>query len=221
MGEWIKIKAADGFELDAWRDGPRDARHSIVLGMEIFGVNGHIRYACAQFAQAGYAVVAPALLDRAERNLQLGYSQEDLQHGFALRAQVPQAATVLDLQAARAALDASRVGVIGYCWGGRTAWWAATRSNTFAACIAWYGGGIAADKDEQPRCPVQMHFGEHDHSIPLSDVEAIRAAQPDVDIYVYPGAHHGFGCEERPTFDQASYDLAQERSLAFFERHLV
>jgi carboxymethylenebutenolidase len=220
LGHWIKLKASDGHELDAWRDGPDDAEHYIVLGMELFGVNSHIRYACAQFAAQGFAVIAPALLDRAERGVEMGYSQEELQYAFKLRDRVPRAGTLADLQAARAAFPARKVGIIGYCWGGRAAWWGATSTNDFSACVTWYGGGIAADKDEKPRCPVQMHFGEHDHAIPLSDVEAIRLAQPNVEIFVYPGAQHGFGCEERPMFDQASYDLAQARTLKFFRQHL-
>ena len=221
MAKWIKLTAADGHELDAWRDGPEDSPLQLVLGMEIFGVNSHIRYACAQLAEAGFGVIAPALLDRAERKLEMGYSQKDLQRGFELRARTPPEGTLLDIRAARAALSPAKVGVIGYCWGGRVAWWGACRTHDFAACAAWYGGGIAADKDETPNCPVQMHFGEHDHSIPLSDVEAVKTAQPGVEVFVYEGAHHGFGCEERPTFDEAAFAQAQARTLAFFRQHLA
>lgn len=221
MGHWTTITAADGFELDAYRDGPDDAEHCLVVGQEVFGVNGHMRYACAQLAKAGFAVIAPALLDRAERGVDLGYSAEDLQHGIALRARVDAKDTVADIEAARALFGARKVGIIGYCWGGRVAWWGATRSDRFAASVAWYGGGIAADKDEKPRIPVQMHFGATDHSIPLTDVEAIRNAQPGVEIFVYEGVGHGFGCEERPMFDMEAYTLAQARTVAFFRTHLA
>jgi carboxymethylenebutenolidase len=221
VAHWITITAADGHEFDAYRDGPDDAEYCLVVAQEIFGVNSHMRYACAQLAAAGFAVIAPALLDRAERKLELGYSAEDLQHGFALRARVPESATVMDIEATRAVFGASKVGIIGYCWGGRVAWWGATRSDAFAASVAWYGGGIAADRNELPRCPVQMHFGEIDHSISMDDVEAIRAAQPGVEIFVYKGAAHGFGCEERPTFDPLSYELAQSRTVDFFHEHLA
>jgi carboxymethylenebutenolidase len=158
-----------------------------------------MRYACAQLAAAGFAVVAPALLDRAERGVDLGYSAEDLQRGIALRARVNAKDTVADIEAARAIFGGRKVGVIGYCWGGRVAWWGATRSDRFAASVAWYGGGIAADKD----------------------VEAIRAAQPDVEIFVYEGVGHGFGCEERPMFDMEAYSLAQARTVEFFRAHLA
>ncbi|WP_216839106.1 dienelactone hydrolase family protein [Caulobacter sp. S45] len=218
---WIELEAADGHKLAAWRDGPENAELCLVLGMEIFGVNSHIRYVCAQFADQGIAVIAPALLDRAERGVEMGYSAEELQRGFELRARAPAAGSLMDIQAARAAFAQPKVGIIGYCWGGRVAWWGATRSDSFAACAAWYAGGLAADREEQPRCPVQLHFGEHDHSIPLADVEAIREARSEVEVFVYPGAQHGFGCEERPTFDPPSYELAQARTLAFFRNHLV
>jgi carboxymethylenebutenolidase len=91
----------------------------------------------------------------------------------------------------------------------------------FAAASCWYGGGIAATRDAAPRCPVQMHFGELDASIPMIDVEAIRDAQPDVQIYVYDGAQHGFGCDERASFSKPDADLARERTLEFFAQHLA
>ena len=90
----------------------------------------------------------------------------------------------------------------------------------FAAASCWYGGGIAGTKDESPNCPVQMHFGEKDASIPMTDVDAIRAAQPKAEAYVYMGAGHGFGCDERGSFSKPDYALAQQRTLAFFARHL-
>ncbi len=124
------------------------------------------------------------------------------------------------MEAAAAHLAGKSVGIIGYCWGGTVAWWGATRSRSFKAAVGWYGGGIAATRDAKTNCPVQLHFGEKDASIPLKDVDAIRAAQPDVEVFVYPGAQHGFGCDERPSFGREAYELAQSRSLAFLDRHL-
>jgi carboxymethylenebutenolidase len=127
---------------------------------------------------------------------------------------------VADITAAAAALPAgARIGIVGYCWGGTVAWWGATRTTLFAASSCWYGGGIAGTRTEAPHCPVQMHFGEKDASIPLADVEAIRAAQPKAEIFVYEGAQHGFGCDERGSFSAKDAALAQERTLAFFARH--
>ncbi len=95
-----------------------------------------------------------------------------------------------------------------------------TRTRTFKAAVGWYGGGIAATRTEHPNCPVQLHFGETDASIPMEDVEKIREAQPEVEVFVYPGAGHGFGCSERGSFNREARDLAQERTLAFFRKHL-
>jgi carboxymethylenebutenolidase len=218
---WIELTAADGHKLAAWQDGPRDAKRTLVVVQEIFGVNQHMRHVCDAFVAQGYAVVAPALFDRAERGVELGYAPADVARGRDLRAKVSAEATLSDIEAAAAALppDAKR-GIVGYCWGGTVAWWGATRSRSFSAASGWYGGGIAAAKEEVANCPVQLHFGEKDASIPLADVEAIRAAQPKVEIHVYPGAQHGFGCDERSSYSAPDAALAQERTLAFLAKHL-
>ncbi|QXM25862.1 dienelactone hydrolase family protein [Elioraea tepida] len=221
MGETITLTASDGHTLSAWQDGPQDASRALVVVQEIFGVNRHIRNVCARFAAQGYRVIAPALFDRVQRGVELGYTADDVATGRALRAKVPEAGPVLDIEAAAAALPAgAKRGIVGYCWGGTVAWWGATRTRSFAASSCWYGGGIAATRTETPTCPVQMHFAEKDASIPLSDVELIRAAQPGVEIFVYAGAQHGFGCDERASFSRADAELAQERTLAFFAKHL-
>ncbi len=217
----IELTAADGHRLSAYRAGPQDAKRALVVVQEIFGVNRHMRHVSDVFAQAGYAVVCPALFDRAERNVELGYEQADIQQGLALRAKIAPEQVLADIEAAAAALPkGAKRGIVGYCWGGTVAWWGATRSASFNAASCWYGGGIAAAKDETPRCPVQMHFGEVDQSIPMTDVEAIRAAQPGVEIFVYRGAGHGFGCEERGSYKPDDAALAHKRTLEFFARHL-
>jgi carboxymethylenebutenolidase len=221
MGEMTTLTAADGHTLSAWRTGPADAARALVVVQEIFGVNQHMRNVCARFAAAGYAVIAPALFDRTARGVELGYTADDVARGRALRAEVPEAGTVADIEAAAKALPAgARRGIVGYCWGGTVAWWGATRTPLFAASACWYGGGIAGTRTEVPHCPVQMHFGEKDASIPMADVEAIRAAQPGVEVFVYAGAQHGFGCDERASFSKPDADLAQQRTLAFFAKHL-
>jgi carboxymethylenebutenolidase len=142
--------------------------------------------------------------------------------GRDLRGTVDAGKTVLDILAAAAALPkAAKRGIVGYCWGGTVAWHGATRTSAFAAACGWYGGGIAAAKDEVANCPVQLHFGETDASIPLADVEAVRKAQPGVEIFVYQGAGHGFGCEERGSYVEKDAAVAQERTLAFFAKHLA
>jgi carboxymethylenebutenolidase len=217
----IELVASDGHRFSAWRAGPAEATKALVVVQEIFGVNRHMRHVCEGYANQGFAVISPALFDRAERDAELGYAQEDVQRGLALRAKVTEGQVMLDIEAAAAALPASAArGIIGYCWGGTVAWWGATRSTSFKAAIGYYGGGIAATRNEAPQCPVQLHFGGEDRGIPMSDVDAIRAAQPALDIHVYPGAGHGFSCEERPVYSPTDSMLAEQRSLAFFAAHL-
>lgn len=220
MGETIHLKAADGHALTAYRAGPADAPRHLVVVQEIFGVNHHMRNICDAFAQAGYGVIAPALFDRIRPGIELGYTPEDVAQGRALRADVPDAAIMHDIEAAAAALGQGPRGLVGYCWGGTVAWWGSTRSHSFRAAVGWYGGGIAATRTETPNCPVQLHFGETDAGIPLTDVELIRTAQPAVEVFVYPGAGHGFGCDERGSYDAAATRLAKERTLAFLAAHV-
>jgi carboxymethylenebutenolidase len=217
----IKLTAADGHTFSAYRAGDEGATMGLVVLQEIFGVNSHMRFASDALAQSGFAVVSPALFDRAEKDVELGYTPEDIQAGLALRAKITEEQVMMDVEAAAASLGTPAIGIIGYCWGGTIAWWGATRSRSFKAAVGWYGGGIAATKTETPHCPVQLHFGAEDHGIALTDVDAIRAAQPGVEVYIYEGAGHGFGCEQRASFDQKSFDLAQNRSLDFFRKHLA
>ena len=215
------LTAADGHRLTAYRTGPQNAARALVVVQEIFGVNRHMRNVADRFAAEGYAVIAPALFDRVAPGIELGYEAADVAQGRELRGRIDAGLTVLDILAAAAALPRGvKRGIVGYCWGGTVAWHGATRTSAFSAASGWYGGGVAAAKDEVARCPVQLHFGETDASIPMTDVEAVRAAQPGVEIHVYAGAGHGFGCDERGSYSAKDAALAQSRTLEFFARHL-
>ena len=217
----LSLTADDGHKFHAFAAGDDNAPRALVVLQEIFGVNDHIRKVAERFAGYGYRVLAPALFDRVTPGIELDYSQEGIKAGLEARAKIPPEKTLLDLQATAATFGASRpVGIIGYCWGGSLAWVGATQTSQFKAASCWYGGQIIETKDARPNCPVQMHFGSEDHGIPLQDVEAIKAAQPDVDVYVYPGAQHGFGCDQRPSFSQKDWELAFLRSLTLFAEHL-
>ncbi len=220
MGHMITLTASDGHEFSAYQAGFADAPRALVVVQEIFGVNHHMRAVADGFADAGYRVIAPALFDRAERGVELSYMPEDAQRGVALRSAIRPEDTLADLLGSADALGREKVGIIGYCWGGALAWAGATRSTRFSAAVGWYGGGIAATKELHPNCPVQLHFGADDDHIPLADVEAIRAAQPGIELFVYEGAGHGFGCSERPSYVAGATALAQERSLAFLQHNL-
>ena len=220
MGETIKLKSADGFEFSAYVAGPANATKGVVVIQEIFGVNHHIRDMADRFAAQGYAVVAPAVYDRVQPGFEVGYTQDDIAKGRDVRMKLNDAQLMQDVEAAANHLAGKKLGIVGYCFGGTVAWWGATRSTKFAAASCWYGGGIPGTKEERPNCPTQMHFGEKDASIPMTDVDAVRAAQPKVEVYVYDGAQHGFGCDERGSYSKPDYELAQKRTLEFFAKHL-
>lgn len=220
MGETIKLKSADGFEFSAYVTGPANASKGIVVIQEIFGVNHHIRDMADRFGAQGYAVIAPAVYDRVQPGFEVGYTQDDIAKGRDVRMKLNDAQLMQDVEAAANHLSGKKLGIVGYCFGGTVAWWGATRTTKFAAASSWYGGGVAGTKDERANCPVQMHFGELDASIPMTDVDAVRAAQPKVEVYVYKGAQHGFGCNERGSYSKPDYDLAQQRTLDFFAKHL-
>ena len=219
MGKTITLTASDGHVLGAYEAGLPDAARALVVIQEIFGVNHHIRNICDGFADAGFHVIAPALFDRAEPGIELAYDGDGMTSGVSLMQRVAADAAHRDIEAAAKALRA-KAGIIGFCWGGTLAWQAATQTDLFAAAVGWYGGGIASTKDAEPRCPVQLHFGADDDHIPSTDIDAIRRAQPGVEIFVYDGAGHGFGCDERGSYDAKSAALAQERTLAFFNHNL-
>ena len=220
MGETIELTAADGHKFSAYVAGDANAKAGLVVIQEIFGVNHHIRDMADRYAAAGYRVIAPAVYDRVERGFEVGYTPEDIAKGRDVRMKLNDAQLMQDVDAAANYLSGKKIGIVGYCFGGTVAWWGATRSSKFAASSCWYGGGIAGTKDERANCPVQMHFGEKDGSIPMTDVDAVRAAQPKVEVYVYMGAQHGFGCDERGSYSKPDYDLAQQRTLDFFAKHL-
>ncbi|GBR09595.1 dienelactone hydrolase family protein [Acetobacter oeni] len=220
----IRLTADDGHAFSAWEAGNPDAPHALVVVQEIFGVNPNIRHVADTFAAQGFSVLAPALFDRAEQDVELGYTQEEVKKGQALRAAIPLKDTLADLRACAAHFRRHaphrKVGIIGFCWGGTLAWDAATETRDFSVAVGWYGGGIAARKDAVPHCPVQLHFGGQDSSISHMDVAAIRAAHPEIDVYVYDDAGHGFGNGDRPGFNEDANRLAWERSMAFLEAGL-
>ena len=210
----IRLKAADGHELDAYVAEPKGkAKGGIVVVQEIFGVSDHIKRVADQYAAQGYKAVAPAMFDRIERGITLPYSE--IQQGLAYMRQLAWPNTLADVEAAaKEARTAGSAAVVGFCWGGTVAHVAASDLDVDAA-VSYYGGGVAKMLDKQPRCPILYHFGDQDHSIPLPDIEKIRKAYPGSVVHVYPGAQHGFNCDERASYSATDARLAFERSIAF------
>jgi carboxymethylenebutenolidase len=222
MGETITLTAEDGHKLAAYRVAPKgNPRGGLVVIQEIFGVNSHIKRVTDGFAADGYVALAPAIFDRVERDFAIGYKPEDIERGRGVRGKLPIEDAVKDVRAAVKALAAERlkVGVVGYCFGGTLAWLAATRIDGVACAVGYYGGGIADTAAEKPRCPVLLHWGETDQSIPPEHHARVRAAHPDLPMHVYP-AGHGFNCDERASYHEPSAKLARQRTLEFFAKHL-
>lgn len=220
MGQTISVTAEDGHQFDAYRADPNGApRGGIIVVQEIFGVNHHIRAVADGYAAKGYVAVAPAYFDRLERNVELDYVADDIEKGRALVTELGWDGPVMDTRAAAALLrdEAGQAGCVGYCWGGTMAWLAASRIGL--PSVGYYGGRTAELVDEKPTAPVMLHFGEHDDHIPLTDVDKIRAAHPDVPIHVFP-AGHGFNCDARGSYHAESAAAALELTLAFFAEHV-
>ncbi len=221
MGQWLNLTANDGFRLAAYRADPvAPPRGGLIVVQEIFGVNAHIRSVCDGFAADGYTTIAPALFDRYERNVDIGYAPADIARGRELKSRARADAALRDLTAARElAAAAGRVGIVGYCWGGYLSWLSAAQLEGLACAITYYGGGMTDAVAERPRCPVCAHFGERDAAIPLAGVKQFIAAHPEVQVFLYP-AEHGFNCDQRPSYDPASARLARERTLAWLRSHV-
>ncbi len=222
MGRDVTLTAEDGHKLSAYRAEPSgQPRGGLVVIQEIFGVNHHIRNVTDGFAADGYVSLAPAVFDRVERGVSMGYTPADIERGRAIRGKLGWDKMVMDVRAAVKALrdEGLEVGVVGYCMGGSLAWLAATRIDGVAASIAYYGGAIAEFAHEKPRCPVLVHWGETDASIPPDHWEKLRQAHPDVPQHVYP-AGHGFSCDERGSYHEPSARLARERTIAFLRTHV-
>ncbi len=222
MGQTVTLTASDGFKLGSYRADPAGKpKGAIVVIQEIFGVNSHIRNICDRLAKEGYVAIAPAIFDRIEPNFQSGYSPDEVAVARKFVAAPDWPAMLRDTQAAIDAVKgAGPVGIIGFCLGGSVAYAAATKLSGLSAAVGYYGGAVVRFADDKPTVPTQLHFGEKDTGIPLTDVETIKAKRPDVGVFVYPGAQHGFGCDERASYDKLSSDLAWQRSLAFFGKHL-
>lgn len=229
MSDWIKLKAEDGHELSAYVARPKgEAIGALVLVQEIYGINAHIRGVADGYAKDGFMVIAPAIFDRFERGLELKYDGADQKRAMELYPKLKPEPTLLDVAAAYgAAKEAGKgIGVIGYCYGGLTSWLVATRGENYkmqpSCCVGYYAGGIGSVAKEEPSCPVMLHFGAKDDHIGKDQIEAVRAAHPEVEIFVYEGAGHAFNRDvDTAHYNAAAAKLARERSLAFLKTHVA
>lgn len=225
MSQNLSLTVTDGHVLSAYAAGDPHAGAGVVILQEIFGVNAHIRSVADTYARQGYYAVAPALFDRVERGVELAYDAPGLERARALASRLTPETTLADIAAAiahvRASTTTHRAAVVGYCLGGSYAWWSATRLQPAPdAAVGYYGSRITAHATEFPRTPVLLHFGAQDRGIPLSDVEAIRAAQPALPVHVYD-AGHGFNRDGSAAYSAPAATQALERTLEFLRAHGV
>jgi carboxymethylenebutenolidase len=213
------LTASDGFKLGAYRAEPQGKpKGGLVVIQEIFGVNHHIKAVCDRFAAQGYLAVAPALFDRYTPNFETGYSPPEIEQARAYIGKLDFGKVLLDTQAAIDSVkSAGKVGIVGFCLGGSVAFASACKLNGLACAIGYYGGMIAKSADDKPKVPTLLHFGETDHTIPMSDVDMIKKKRPDVEVHVYP-AGHGFSCDERASYHEPSHKQALERTLGWLSR---
>jgi carboxymethylenebutenolidase len=225
MSKWIRLSAQDGHELEAYVAEPTgEFIGALVLVQEIFGINPHIRAVADGYAKDGFLVVAPALFDRVARGVELKYEGGDMQRAYDLYQKLSPQTALLDIAAAyEVAKESGKgIGVIGYCFGGLMSWLTATRGETLkirpSCCVGYYAGGIGSVASEEPSCPVMLHFGANDDHIHQDQIEAVRVAHPEVEIFVYEGAEHGFN---RNGNNPASAALARERTLSILKTHIA
>lgn len=228
MGNWTRLKAEDGHELNAYVACPPHAPlGALVIVQEIFGVNAHIRSVADGYAREGYLAVVPALFDRVEPGVELQYVGEDQKRAFELMHKLNPETALKDVAAAfhLATESGKGVGVIGFCFGGLMAWLSATRGATVkmqpACCVGYYAGGIGKVAQEEPTCPVMLNFGAEDTHIGKDQIEAVEKAHPEVEVYVYPGAGHAFNRDVDPNaYHAPSASQARDRVLAFLRTHI-
>jgi carboxymethylenebutenolidase len=223
MSEYVNLIAEDGHELKAYVARPQgDPVAGLVVVQEIFGVNAHIRSVADGYAREGFLAVAPALFDRIERDVELGYTGADRQRAMGFIPRLDIEKSLLDVAAAiefAAAATGKKVSVIGYCYGGTIAWLAAARLGTPA--VGYYGGRISNYAGEPLSAPAMLHFGKLDTHIPQEEIDTIHAAHSEVEIYSYDGAGHGFNRDVYASYNSEAAHLARERSLRFLKENLA
>jgi len=237
VGE-VKIPVSDG-EIPGYRAMPASGGPfaTVLVVQEVFGVHEHIKDICRRLAKQGYFAVAPALYAR-EGDVSQMTSIDDI---LKVVAKVPEPQVASDLDAAAAwaggtgQADTGRMGITGFCWGGRQVWLYAVHNPKLKAAVAWYGI-LQREKTEltpanpidlvaQLQVPVLGLYGGADQGIPMAQIEALQAALKAADkaseIVVYPDTPHGFNADYRASYRPEQAKDAWKRMLAWFKDHGV
>ncbi len=234
----VKFPATHGFTMDAYRARPRGGKNLpvVIVVQEIFGLHEWIRDITRRFAHAGYYAIAPNYYQRFGDPTRVADIPTLVS---SIVAKVPDADVLADSDAAArfAASDggnAKRLGITGFCWGGRIVWLYAAHNPALKAGVAWYGrltGATNALQTSQPidlvaelKAPVLGLYGDHDRGIPVSDVEkmqaALKAAHSPSRLRLFKGAEHGFLADYRPSFHPEAAAEGWREALGWFRRLL-
>ena len=221
MGDTITLKSgADGYELSAYHEAPFTPRKGgVIVLQEIFGIDKYVRADVERWAKAGYEAIAPSLFDRRERGFTAGHDADGMAAGIAHARATPLEQALADIAAARDFLaPRGKVCVVGYCYGGSLAWLSAAKVEGIAAASSYYGSMVKANADLPLACPIIVHLGHTDPGIKADEVEAaVKAAHPEVPVYIYEGAGHGFNNESPERYHEEAADLARLRTRELFE----
>jgi carboxymethylenebutenolidase len=238
----VGFKAADGTLIPAYRAQPAGKTHLpvIIVVHEIFGVHEHIADVCRRFAKLGYLAVAPDLYVR-EGDASVYTTMQQLSDQLVSKVPDQQVLSDLDSTVAWAVQnggDPKRIGINGFCWGGRITWLYAEHNPHLKAAVAWYGrlgGSKSANSPSNPldypgdlKMPVLGLFGGQDPSIPQDTIEQMKqdvANGPMVargsQFVVYSDAPHAFFADYRPSYRKADAEDGWRRAIAFFKEHGV
>ena len=240
--EMDDLSGAQGQDMATYVSHPLPSEGSnfpaIIVIMEAFGVTRHIEQVCDEFARHGYVAVAPSLYHRQHPNAKLGYDElpSVMQYMGALQDDelVEDVNVTIDyLQNRYQRTRDRKIGIVGYCVGGRITYLAATSCPGLSAASVYYGGRILAPFGDGPApvdmtgnisIPVMGNFGEKDENPSPADVgvieEALKAAGVTYDFKTYPNSGHGFNCNERADYNESDAADALQRTLAWFDQHV-
>jgi carboxymethylenebutenolidase len=227
----VQIPGKDGsFEGFVARPTGDGSYPAVIVVMEAFGLNAHIKDVAERIAREGFVTVAPDMYHRAGRSSVVGY--DNLPEAIRLMTALTDDQIVADMSAVTAYLQqqpfvkADKIGITGFCMGGRISFLSACSNPTIKAAVPFYGGGIGGllDKADKLQSPMLLFFGDADPFIPNEEVERIKRRlaelKKNAEVVVYPGAPHGFFCDERDSYRPDAAKDAWEKMGKFFAQHL-
>ena len=221
MAETITLASNhDGFEFSAFHEVPFTPRKGgVIVLQEIFGIDRHVRADVERWAKLGFEAIAPALFDRRQRDFHAQHDEAGIAAGVAHAKALTKEQWQGDVEACRDFLKGrGKVCVVGYCFGGSLAWLSASMIDGLAAASSYYGSLLRQFAGLPLRCPVIVHLGRTDPGIDADATEAaIQAAHPEIPVFIYEGAGHGFNNESPERYNEEAADLARRRTLELFE----